>query len=123
MLIIVYSARTKQSLLPPSAENDISIDQISNDNPILNINELTNEGKECMYKLLEYTLSSHISSVNLISSICALSNIAKQRPNFMEIVLDSYKKLLGMFSNNLFIFCLISFRIIYFFSQKIFRQL
>jgi symplekin len=47
-----------------------------------------------MRKLLEYTLSTHISSVNLITSICVLSNIAKQRPEYMAIVLNTYSKLL-----------------------------
>jgi symplekin len=47
-----------------------------------------------MRKLLEYTLSTHISSVNLITSICVLSNVAKQRPEYMAIVLNTYSKLL-----------------------------
>jgi hypothetical protein len=97
MLVIVLSPRLKESLVPSVNEHDVSIEQISEDHPVLNREELHEEGRQCLRKLLEYTLSTHISSVNLITSINVLCNIAKQRPEYMEIVLDSYKKILGTF--------------------------
>lgn len=95
MLVIILSPRIKESLIPSVNENDISIDQISDDHPVLNKSMLQEQGRACLRKLLDYTLSIHISSVNLITSINVLSNVAKQRPEFMEIVLDTYKRLLG----------------------------
>lgn len=95
MLIIVLSPRSKESLVPNVNENDFSLDQLSNEHQILDKLSLLEEGRNYMRKLLDYTLSTHISSVNLISSVCVLSNIAKQRPEYMNIVLDTYSKILG----------------------------
>lgn len=99
MLIILFSPRIKESLVPSSSEQDFSIDQIGGGeqqavaNALLSRVELAEEGREHMRKLLEYTLSTHVSSVNLITSVCVLSNIARQRPEFMEVVLETYAKL------------------------------
>ena len=98
MLVITFSSRIKESMIPAVNKQDISLDQISEDHPILNKTSLQEESRLCLHKLLEYTLSTHISSVNLISSICVLSNIAKQRPEFMDIVLETYQNILGIFS-------------------------
>lgn len=93
-LIILYSPRIKESLVPASNENDFSIDLLGNDHPLLDKAALAEEGRHHMRKLLEYTLSTHVSSVNLISSICVLSNVAKQRPEYMEVVLETYSKII-----------------------------
>ena len=52
-----------------------------------------------MRKLIEYTLSNHISSINLIASISALSNISKQRPEYMKRVIETLSTLLGFILN------------------------
>lgn len=93
-IIILFSPRIKESLVPASSEQDFSIDQIAGENSLLDREDLKNEGKHHMRKLLEYTLSTHVSSVNLITSICVLSNIARQRPEFMEVVLEAYGKII-----------------------------
>jgi symplekin len=95
MLILILSSRTKDSLVPNFNKNDLSIDKIGDDHPVLNRMSLQEEGLVHMRKLLEYTLSTHISSVNLISSICVLSNIAKQRPDYIQTVIETFDKLLG----------------------------
>lgn len=96
MLIIALSPRIKESLVPFSNDQDFSIDQIDERNTInLDKSSLQEEGRHHLRKLLEYTLSTHISSVNLISSICVLSNIAKQRPEFMEAILEAYSKIIA----------------------------
>ena len=97
MLIICFSARSKDSLTPATNEHDISIDQIMEEHPILDKEALIEEGRYHFRKLLEYIMSNHISSVNLIASISALSNIAKQRPEYMKIVIDSYSTLLSKY--------------------------
>jgi hypothetical protein len=96
MLIITLSNRSKESLVPTANENDISLDQISSDDELLKRASLLQEGQDNMCKLVEYTLSTHISSVNLIASIAVLSNIGKQRPEYMKTVFDAYTTLLGL---------------------------
>ena len=100
MLVIVLSARTKESLVPSINNDDFSLDQLGNDNELLDKSSLFDEGHQCMRKLLDYILSTHISSVNLISSICVLSNVAKQRPEYMSIVLETCQKIISR------VFCL-----------------
>lgn len=95
MLIILFTPRIKESLVPSINEQDFSIDQIGYDCVVLDKAALLEDGRHHFRKLLEYTLSTHISSVNLISSICVLSNVAKQRPEYMEIVFETYGKILG----------------------------
>jgi hypothetical protein len=53
------------------------------------------EGRHHMRKLIEYTVSNHISSVNLIASISVLSNISKQRPEYMKVVIETLSTLIG----------------------------
>ena len=95
MLIIIFSAPSKESTIPLNNKNDISIDQITDDHPILDKASLIEEGRQYMRKLLEYTMSNHISSVNLIASISVLSNVAKQRTEYIKLVLESLSTLLG----------------------------
>ncbi len=92
MIILVFSPRTKESFETSSNKNDISLDQISNEHPLLDKENLLEESRAYLKKLIDYTLSIHISSVNLISSICVLSNIARQRPQYMGLILDTYSK-------------------------------
>lgn len=96
MLIIVLSAPTKDSLIPVANQNDISIDEIADNNPVLDKPSLIVEGRQHMRKLLEYTMSNHISSVNLIASISVLTNVAKQRTEYMKLVIESLITLLGL---------------------------
>lgn len=96
MLVIVLSLRSKESLVPSINNDDFSLDQLGSDNTLLDKSSLFEEGRQCMRKLLDYILSTHISSVNLISSICVLSNIAKQRPEYMSIVLETCQKIISI---------------------------
>lgn len=97
VLILLFSARTKDSFVPSPNELDFSIDQLEDDTTnksILDAAELVEEGRAHMQKLLDYTLSTHITGVNLITSISVLSNIARQRPDYIEVVLDAYAKII-----------------------------
>lgn len=97
------SPRLKESVVPANNDGDISLDQINTNNQqsdqaqVIDKSELLEEGRHHMRKLIEYTLSTHISGVNLIASISVLSNISKQRPEYMNIVLETYSKLIGNF--------------------------
>lgn len=99
MLVIVLSERTKESIVPSTNEHDISIEQISDDHELLDKASMIEEGRHHMRKLIEYTLSNHISSVNPIASISVLSNISKQRPEYLKIVLETYTTLLSNLNN------------------------
>ncbi len=81
--------------MPVVNQADVSIDQVPEDRPLLERPSLVEEGRQHMRKLLEYTMSNHISSVNLVTSICVLGNIAKQRTEYMKLVLDALQTLLG----------------------------
>ncbi|CAF0878916.1 unnamed protein product [Brachionus calyciflorus] len=95
-LILCMSERLKESIIPHVNKGDFSVDQLDQvETDLFNRDELKEEGRYHFKTLLEYTLSSHISSVNLISSICVLSNIAKQRPEFIQTVLETYSKILS----------------------------
>jgi len=48
-----------------------------------------------MEKLLEFTLSQHLSSVNLIAAMGAIANIARQRPDYMSRVVQTFEALQG----------------------------
>lgn len=96
ILILCMSERLKESIIPHSNRFDFSVDQLEQDeSEIFNRDEMKEESRYHLKKLLEYTLSNHISSVNLITSICVLSNIAKQRPEFINTVLETYSKILA----------------------------
>ena len=97
MLVIVLSERTKESIVPSTNEHDISIEQINDDHELLDKANMIEEGRHHMRKLIEYVLSNHISSVNLIASISVLSNISKQRPEYLKVVLETYTTLLSNF--------------------------
>jgi len=99
MIILVFSPRTKESFETSSSRNEISLDQVSSEHPLLDRESLLEESRVHLKKLIDYTLSIHISSVNLISSICVLSNIARQRPQFMGLILDTYSKILSKQAN------------------------
>lgn len=95
MLIIIFSAPSKESTIPSNNKDDISIDQITDEHPILDKGALIEEGRQYMRKLLEYTMSNHISSVNLITSISVLANVAKQRTEYVKLVIESLSTLLS----------------------------
>ena len=76
--------------------------------------KLEQEGKDVMEKLLEFTLSQHLSrsvcpfiaaaasftrllssSVNLIAAMGAIANIARQRPDYMSRVVQTFEALQG----------------------------
>jgi hypothetical protein len=95
MLIIILSSPTKDSLIPNNNKDDISLDEIADGNSILDKANMIEDGRQHMRKLLEYTMSNHISSVNLIASISVLSSVAKQRPEYMKLIIESLVALIG----------------------------
>jgi symplekin len=85
---------------------------LQDDHRILRRNKLEQEGKDVMEKLLEFTLSQHLSryqlqfpfsnsiyyfSVNLIAAMGAIANIARQRPDYMSRVVQTFEALQGKY--------------------------
>ncbi|CAF1425009.1 unnamed protein product [Adineta steineri] len=93
MLALVLSRRSQDSIIPTSNEQDFSLNLLQDDHRILRRNKLEQEGKDVMEKLLEFTLSQHLSSVNLIAAMGAIANIARQRPDYMSRVVQTFEAL------------------------------
>ncbi|CAF1109993.1 unnamed protein product [Adineta ricciae] len=93
MLALVLSRRSQDSIIPASNEQDFSLNLLQEDHRILCRNKLEQEGKDVMEKLLEFTLSQHLSSVNLIAAMGAIANIARQRPDYMSRVVQTFEAL------------------------------
>jgi len=69
--------------------------QIPPTHSLLKIPELREEAGMAIGKLLQLTASSTISSVNLMTVIVCLTNIAKQRPLHFSTVVQAFELLHG----------------------------
>lgn len=92
-IALLCSRRTRNSDIPKKNENDPSLDQIPPSNPIVSPASLEDDGRKAFGTLLQFQSSQHISSINLMTVTNALSNIAKQRPQFFDQVVQSYEAL------------------------------
>ncbi|CAF3376193.1 unnamed protein product [Rotaria socialis] len=81
-------------------EQDFSINSNANDNEILFRTKLEQEEKEMTEKLLEFILSEKLSSVNLIAAVEAVSNIARQRSDYISRILQIFEVLHVNLSSN-----------------------
>uniref|UniRef100_A0A2C9JRK3 Symplekin n=1 Tax=Biomphalaria glabrata TaxID=6526 RepID=A0A2C9JRK3_BIOGL len=94
-LCLVFSKKTMDSEIPKKNEADMSLDQVPESNEIIKIADLEIEGVKAFNSLLQFQSSPHISSINLMTVMNALSNIAKQRPGFFDQVVQSFEALHG----------------------------
>lgn len=92
-LIITLSPRTPDSDVPKKQENEISLDRIPKDHPYIKYDPLNEEGKEALEQLLKFMVHPAISSINLVTTLGSLANIARQRPMFMSEVIQAYETL------------------------------
>ncbi|CAF3578437.1 unnamed protein product [Rotaria sordida] len=74
-------------------EKDFSINLLQNDHKILSRIKLEQEEKEMIEKLLEFIISQNISSVNLIAAIEAITNIVRQRSNYISRIIQTFQVL------------------------------
>lgn len=58
----------------------MSLDEISRDHPYISYRNLASEASHSFNNLLDQLASSHISSLNLVTVVSCVCNIAKQRP-------------------------------------------
>ncbi|CAF0762345.1 unnamed protein product [Rotaria sordida] len=74
-------------------EKDFSTNLLQNDHKILSRIKLEQEEKEMIEKLLEFIISQNISSVNLIAAIEAITNIVRQRSNYINRIIQTFEVL------------------------------
>ncbi|XP_051631188.1 symplekin-like isoform X15 [Manacus candei] len=92
-LIITLSPRMADSDVPKRHENDISLDRIPRDHPVIKYSALWEEGKAALEQLLKFMVHPAISSINLTAALGSLATIARQRPMFMAEVIQAYETL------------------------------
>lgn len=92
-LIITLSPRTADSDVPKRQEGDISLDKVPTDHSYIHYDELCEEGKTALEKLLKFMVHPAISSINLTTALGSLATIARQRPMFMSEVVQAYETL------------------------------
>ena len=82
-------------LSPLSYTPKLLLLQIPQSHCLLKVSELREEAGMAIGKLLQLTASSTISSVNLMTIIVCLTNIAKQRPIHFTTVVQAFELLHG----------------------------
>ncbi|NXH92750.1 SYMPK protein, partial [Edolisoma coerulescens] len=92
-LIVTLSPRTADSDVPKRHENDVSLERIPRDHPVIKYNALWEEGKAALEQLLKFMVHPAISSINLTAALGSLATIARQRPMFMAEVIQAYETL------------------------------
>ncbi|XP_052769693.1 symplekin-like isoform X1 [Mya arenaria] len=93
-LVLTLSKKSEDSELPKVVRaNEVSLDMLPDTNKYLKVHKLEEEGKKMFDALLQFQASPHISSINLMTVMNALCNIAKQRPTFFSRVVQAYESL------------------------------
>ncbi|XP_014117876.1 PREDICTED: symplekin [Pseudopodoces humilis] len=92
-LIVTLSPRSGDSDVPKRSENDVSLERIPRDHPVIKYNVLWEEGKAALEQLLKFMVHPAISSINLTAALGSLATIARQRPMFMAEVIQAYETL------------------------------
>ncbi|CAB4003514.1 Symplekin [Paramuricea clavata] len=89
MVILTQSNKPQET----KDEESISLDMIPRNHPVLSMTQLREEGGTTLEALLSLVASPNISSVNLMASMGTLAAIAKQRPDFMSLVVEAFESL------------------------------
>lgn len=93
MLILTHSKKSGSSSNDHLKKDDISIDIVPSNHPLVKVNELQDEGLTTLEALLAMCASSNISSVNLMAVLSSLANIGKYRPTFFGTVVQAFEAL------------------------------
>ncbi|KAK7480355.1 hypothetical protein BaRGS_00028402 [Batillaria attramentaria] len=92
-LTLTLSKKTAASEVPKKQEKEISLDQVVENGRLIRLKKLEEEGQQHFLTLVQFQGSPHISSINLMTVMGALTNIAKQRPGFFDQVVQSFEAL------------------------------
>ncbi|XP_071961941.1 symplekin-like isoform X2 [Antedon mediterranea] len=93
MLIVTSSPKTADSEVPKKKIDDISLDKIPEDHPILKYRHIKADAINGMDLLLKLMATPSITSVNLIACMGVVTSICKQRPMFMKDVIEGLEAL------------------------------
>lgn len=94
-IVLTLSRKEEDSDIPKTLrpEDDVTLDSIPTTSKYLKVHKLEEEGKKMFDALLQFQASPHISSINLMTVMSSLSNIAKQRPVFYGRVVQAFEAL------------------------------
>lgn len=100
---LIESPKTKDSEVVP--EDDICLDDVTREHRFISYRKLEQDGKQMFQNLVDVATSQHISSINLIICLQALSRLARLRPDYCRNLKISklfllhflLRKLLGFF--------------------------
>ncbi|XP_060559831.1 symplekin-like isoform X2 [Ruditapes philippinarum] len=92
-IILTLSRKTSDSEVPKIRGENVTLDSIPESSKYLKVHKLEEEGKKMFDALLQFQASPHISSINLMTVMSSLCNIAKQRPAFFGRVVQAFETL------------------------------
>ncbi|KAL3875215.1 hypothetical protein ACJMK2_038140 [Sinanodonta woodiana] len=94
-VVLTLSWKTPESEIPKTTkpESDICLDIVPESSKYLNVRKLEDEGVKMFDALLRFHSSPHISSINLMTVMGSITNIAKQRPAFFIKVVQAFEQL------------------------------
>ena len=94
----MQSQRYPESEIPKGKENDLSLDKIPDDlsYPCLQIDKLEQFGSVLFNILIKSLNRDHSSSSHIHTLLASLTNIARQRPQYMSRVIESFELTHGL---------------------------
>ncbi|XP_041352693.1 symplekin-like [Gigantopelta aegis] len=92
-LALVLTKKSSDSEIPKKQDNDFSLDLVADGRHYLKLKKLEDQGCKTFETLIRFQASPHISSINLMTVMGALTNIAKQRPIFFDQVVQGFEAL------------------------------
>ncbi|XP_064599772.1 symplekin-like [Liolophura sinensis] len=92
-ITLVLTKKTPDSEAAKNVPVIFSLDQIPEEQKFFKVKKLEEEGKNHVDTLLQFLASAHISSINLMTVMGALTAIAKQRPMFFSRVVQAFEAL------------------------------
>ncbi|XP_076441819.1 symplekin-like [Babylonia areolata] len=91
-LTLTLSKRTPDCDVPKK-QIEFSLDQLTDNNRLVRVKKLEAEGQNMFLSLVQFQGSPHISSINLMTVMGAVTNIARQRTSFFDQVVQSFEAL------------------------------
>lgn len=92
-VVLTLTKKSAESEIPKKQENDMNIEKVPENHKYLKVKKLEEEGATLFSTLLKFQASPHISSINLMTVMGGLTNIAKQRPVYFDQVVQAFESL------------------------------
>lgn len=93
--VLTLSRKTSETETPKGVkpEKDLTLDDIPPDNKYLKLKRLEEDGAKGFDIMLRFQASPHISSINLMTVMGSITNIARQRPDYFSKVVQAFEAL------------------------------